>query len=90
MSFIRFGSLKVKLQSYFEDVSVLKVSNLNTNYAIKFYKCSGRKLLSNVHQKMTFYTKRPGNAFSCLWLFTHLLFNERTVSLGENSSKRNY
>ena len=29
-------------------------------------------------------------AISCPWLFIHLLFNKRTVPLGENSSKRNY
>ena len=52
ISFIRFGSLKVKLQSFYRDVSVLKVSKLITKYAIKFYKCSGKKLLPNVHQKM--------------------------------------
>ena len=52
MSFIKFGSLKVKLQSFFRDVSVLKVCKLNTNYAIKFYKRTRKKLLPNVHQKM--------------------------------------
>ena len=52
--FIGFGSLKVKLQSFFGDVSVLKVCKLNTNYAIKFYKCSKKKLLSNVQKKMFF------------------------------------
>ena len=41
----------MKLRSLFADVSVLKVCKLNTNYAIK-YKCSGKKLLPNVHQKM--------------------------------------
>ena len=54
ISFIRFGSLKVKLQSFVGDVSVLKVFKLNTNYAIKFCKCSGKKLLPNVHNKMFF------------------------------------
>ena len=34
--------------------------------------------------------KRTGKAFSCPWLFIHLLFNKRTVPLGENSSKCNY
>ena len=38
ISFIRFGSLKVKLQLFFGDVSVLKVCNLNTNYSIKKFK----------------------------------------------------
>ena len=54
--FIRFGSLKVKLQSFFEDVSVLQVCKLNTNYATKFSKinCSGKKLLLNAHQKIFF------------------------------------
>ena len=33
--------------------------------------------------------KIAGKAFSCPWLFVHLLFNKRTVPLGENSSKRN-
>ena len=51
ISLIRFRSLKVKLQSCFRDVSVLKVCKLNTNYANKFYKCSGKVILSNVHQK---------------------------------------
>ena len=44
----------MKSQSFFGDVSVLKVCKLNTNYAIKFYKCSGKKLLLNVNQKMFF------------------------------------
>ena len=44
----------MKLQSFFGDVSVLKVCKLNTNYAIKFYKCSGKKDMLNVHQKMLF------------------------------------
>ena len=48
ISFIRFGSLKVKLQSFFGDAIVLKVCKLNTHYAIKFYKCSGKKPLPNV------------------------------------------
>ena len=34
--------------------------------------------------------KRAGKAFSCPWLFTHLLLNKRTVPFGENSSKRIY
>ena len=51
ISFIRFGSLKVKLQSFSGDVSVLKVCKLNTNYVIRFHKCSGEKRLMNVHQK---------------------------------------
>ena len=42
----------VMLQSFFRDVSVLKVCKLNTNYTIKFYKCSRKKVLPNVHQKM--------------------------------------
>ena len=46
----------MKLQSFFGDVSVLKVCKLNTYYAIKFYKCSGKKLLPNVRQKMFFDT----------------------------------
>ena len=41
----------MKLQSFFGDVSVFKVSKLNTNYAIECYKRSEKKLLSNVHQK---------------------------------------
>ena len=44
------------LQSFFGDVSVLKVCKLNTNYGIKFYKCSKKKLLPNVHLKMFFDT----------------------------------
>ena len=52
MSFIRLGSLKVKLQSFFGDVSVLKVCRLITIYAIKFYECSGKKRLPNAHRKM--------------------------------------
>ena len=46
----------MKLQSFFGDASVLKVCNLNTNHAIKFYKCSRRNLLPNVHQKMFFFS----------------------------------
>ena len=44
ISFIRFGSLNVKSELLFEDVSVLTVCKLNTNYAIKFYKCSEKIL----------------------------------------------
>ena len=44
----------MKLQSFFRDVSVFKICKLNKNYAIKFYKCSGKKLLPNVHQNMFF------------------------------------
>ena len=68
----------------------LKISKLNTNYAIKLYKCSWRKLLPNVHLECFFDIKRAGKAFSCPWLFIHLLFNKRTAPLVENSSKRNY
>ena len=32
------------------------------------------------------YMKRAGKTFNCTWLFIHLLFNQRTVSLGDNSS----
>ena len=42
----------MKLRSFFGDISVLRACNLNTNYAIKFHKCSGKKRLLNVHQKM--------------------------------------
>ena len=38
----------MKLQSFFGDVSVSKVCKLNTNYAIKFCKCSGKKVLPKV------------------------------------------
>ena len=44
----------MKLQSFFGDASLLKVCKLIRNYAIKFYKCSGKKLLPNAHQKMFF------------------------------------
>ena len=44
----------MKLQSFYEDLSVLKVCKLDTNDDSKFYKCSGKKLLLNVHQKMIF------------------------------------
>ena len=66
--------MKVKLQSFVEDASVLKVCKLSTDYSIKFCKCSRKKLLPNVHQKM----------FFDIWLFIHLLFNKRTVPLREN------
>ena len=52
ISFIRFGSLKLKLQWFFEDVSVLNVCKLNTNNAITFYRCFEKKLSPNVHEKM--------------------------------------
>ena len=42
----------MKSQSPFGDTSVLMVYKLNTNYAIEFFKCSEKKLLPNVHQKM--------------------------------------
>ena len=54
ISFIRFGSLKVKLQSFLGDVSALKLCKLNTNYAIKLYECSRKKHLPNIHRKMFF------------------------------------
>ena len=60
MSFIRFGSLKVKLQSFIGDVSVLKVCKLNTNNAI-LTSVLGGKLMLNAH------------TFTCPWLFIHLL-----------------
>ena len=34
--------------------------------------------------------RASGKAFSCPWLFTHLLFNKRTAPPGENSSNRIY
>ena len=49
ISFIRFGSRKVKLQLLFGDESVLKVCKLNTNYDIKLF---WKETLPNVHQKM--------------------------------------
>ena len=54
ISFIRFGSMKVRLQSFFGVVSVLKVCKLDTNYDIIFHMCSGKKLLPNVYRKMFF------------------------------------
>ena len=78
----------MKLQSFSGDESVLKVCKLNTNNAIKLYKCSRKKLLSNVHQKIFFLSmKRAGKAFtdSCPWLFIHLLFNTR-IALTANMS----
>ena len=42
----------MKLQLLFGDVFVLKVCKFDTNYAIKFYKCSVKNLLPNAHQKM--------------------------------------
>ena len=48
----------MKLQWFFGDVSVSKVCKLNTNYAIKFFKCSGKKLLLNVKQKKISKIKR--------------------------------
>ena len=66
------------LQSFFGDVSVLNVCKLITNYAIKFFKCSGKKLLPNVHQKMLFYIWRElvkhYVAHGCL--FTYYLTKE--------------
>ena len=44
----------MKLQLFFGDVSVLNVRKFNPNYAFKFYKCSRKELLPNVHQKMFF------------------------------------
>ena len=54
ISFIRFGRLYVDLRSTLQlgDVSVLQVCKSNTNYAIKFYKCSWKKIVPNVYQKM--------------------------------------
>ena len=48
----------VKLQSFFGDASVLNVCKLITNYAIKFYKSSGKKLLLSIRQKMFLYIRR--------------------------------
>ena len=42
----------VKLQQFFENVSVLQLCKFNTNCAIEFYKCSGKKILMNVYKKM--------------------------------------
>ena len=44
----------MKSRSFFGDVSVLKVCKLVTNYAIKFFKCSGEKVLLSVHHMMFF------------------------------------
>ena len=46
----------MKSQSFLRDVSVLKVCKSNTNYVIKFYKCSDKKLLPNAHPNMFFDT----------------------------------
>ena len=81
----------MRLQSFSGDVSVLNVCKLNTNYAIKFYECSRRKLLPNVHQKMFFLIYEDSwQSIQLSMLFVHLLFNKRIVPLEENSSKCNY
>ena len=61
------------------------------NYAIKFCKCFRKKILLFVYryQKML-NMKKAGKTFTCPWLFIYLLFQKRTVPLGENSSKGNY
>ena len=41
-----------KFTTIFGDVSVLHVCKFNTNYAIKFHNCSGKKILLYVSQKM--------------------------------------
>ena len=41
----------MKLQSFFGYVSNLKVCELNTDYVIKLYKCPGKTILPNAHQK---------------------------------------
>ena len=51
MSFITFESLYVKLQSF-------QVCELNTNHAIKFLKCSEKKILPNAYQKMILNLRR--------------------------------
>ena len=43
----------MKLQSFFGDVSLLKVCKLITNYAIKFFNCPGGNL-PNVDHEMLF------------------------------------
>ena len=40
------------VQQFFGGVSVLKVCKFNTNYAIKFHKFSGKKILLYVYQKI--------------------------------------
>ena len=52
LTFVGFGSLKMKLLSLFGDISLLNVCKSNTKYPIKFSKCSEKKLLPDVHQKM--------------------------------------
>ena len=66
------------------DVSVLKVCKLNTNYAIQFYYCSGKKIFAECLSR----DEHMKTQFS--WLLIHWLFNKRTVPLGENSCKFNY
>ena len=78
----------MKLQSFFGDVSVLKVCKLNTNYAIKF-SVPGRNFCQ-CPSKDVFRYMRAGKAFSCQWLFIPFFFIKRTLPLGENSSKCNY
>ena len=41
-----------KVQSFLGEVSVSHVCKLNTIYTIKFFKCSAKKILPNVYQKM--------------------------------------
>ena len=45
----------MKLHSLFEDVSFLKVCKLNTNYAIKFYKCFRKELFAESPSKDVFF-----------------------------------
>ena len=49
------------------EVSVLQVCKLNTNHAIKFLKCSKKKIWPTVYQKMV----KAGRMFSCPWLLIH-------------------
>ena len=77
----------VKLQEFLRDVAVRQVCNLNSNYSITFHKCSGKKILLNVHQKM--FLLKCHKTFSCPCLFTHSLLSKKAVPLGQGDSRGN-
>ena len=54
---------------FFKDVSVLKVCKLNINCAIKFWKCSGKKICQMFKRCFLTDMKTAGKTFSCLFTY---------------------
>ena len=85
--FIRFRHQQVDLQQFFGDISILQVSKFNRNYATKFHKCSGKNVLLYNYQKMFLKIRKELVKHSVV---LGCLFNKSSITLEENSCRRNY